>query len=171
MSRSDPGARCRPGHNRTVLRPTPFLLLALAAPGCRSDVPVPLEEPPAADRMLDHPVPEGLEVLAARSRLTVGEGGGAVLSVELDVHTGGHGFTVADGEGVLGEDGVYVAILDLMAPGNDEIVTQAVETLSSAVEVPAAATRCVVRVRRWIRGWSYIVAPESFVVAEHEIRR
>ena len=36
---------------------------------------------------------------------------------------------------------------------------------------PAAAERCEVRVRRWTRGWSYIVAPEAFVVAEHDVTR
>jgi hypothetical protein len=171
MTRSGTGVLHVARHNRRVPHAIMWLLLILPMLGCRSDVQRLPEPQRADDAMQDHPVPEALEVLAVRSRLTrVGAGGSPTLELELDVPTGGHGLAVADGEGVLGEDGVYVAMFDLMGPGNQEIVTQAVETLSAEFEIPTGAERCVVRVRRWVRGWSYIVAPESFVVAEHDVR-
>lgn len=172
MTQIDPGVSRGTGHNRGVLRATLVLILLPWFAGCRSDRSEPGEvaPPPPLDIMQEHEVPEALQALAARSRLAVAEGASEVV-LELDVPTGGHEFRVADGGSVLGEDGVLTVLCDLTGPGNHEIVTQAVETLSVSIPVPDAAQRCVVRVRRWVRGWSYIVAPESFVVAERDVPR
>jgi hypothetical protein len=167
-----PGVSQGAGHNRAVLRAKFALVLLPWLAGCRSDRPEPVVvAPPLGDIMQEHETPEALQVLAARSRIASAADGASQFLLELDVPTGGHEFGVADGGSVLGEDGVLTVLCDLTGPGNQEIVTQAVETLSVSIPVPGAAKRCVVSVRRWVRGWSYIVAPEFFVVAEHDVPR
>ena len=155
-----------------MLRPNPALLLILGFASCRADAGAETGAPPSPqETMQERKIPEELEVLAVRSQLGVSADGLRQLALELDVPTGGHELIVSAADCTLGEDGAFVATFSLTAPGNQELVTQAVETLSGAVDVPAAAERCEVRVRRWTRGWSYIVAPEAFVVAEHDVTR
>lgn len=154
-----------------MLRPGLALLLILGSAGCRSDRRVEPGAPPSQETMQERKIPEELGVLAVRSQLGASAERAQQLRLELEVPTGGHELVVSAADCTLGEDGAFVAIFSLTAPGDQELVTQAVETLSGAVDLPSAATRCEVRVRRWNRGWSYIVAPEAFVVAEHVVPR
>lgn len=84
------------------------------------------------------------------------EGSTRVLRVDVTVPSGGFEF---EAEGVESQGGVAIVRLKLTQPGDDEIVTMALETHTRRVAIPQDARSFKVMVASWKRGVQYVVAP------------
>jgi hypothetical protein len=131
-----------------VLSSLPFLAIACTAdrPLDAEPSPKPGEAPPTVQQPeLDY---RGPRVVAALV--------GGALDVAIHVNTGGHALAA---KATRREDGHTVVELGLTAPGDGEVVTQALEVVRVQVALPAQSGPIHVRVQQVQRGVHYLVEP------------